>query len=55
MARIEVTAKITGVHAATGVYVTEGERYLIDEADFGEEVFKRVPAQKDSPKTKKEA
>ena len=53
MARIDVIAKVTGVHAATGMGLKAGETYTIEDKDFGDEVFKRVPEQEPSATRKR--
>lgn len=46
MAKIDVVAKVDGLHAVTGLSLTRGETYTIEEEQFGEEVFERVPEKK---------
>jgi len=40
--KIDVIAKVNGVHAATGLGLVAGETYTIDEDKFGDEVFQKV-------------
>lgn len=36
---MKVTAKVTAYHPATGLHLTEGEEYSIDESEFADDVF----------------
>lgn len=42
MARIDVTAKVSGLHPVTGLYLVEGKRYSVEEGEFSDQVFDRV-------------
>lgn len=42
--KIDVIAKVDGVHAVTGLGLTAGETYIIDEDKFGDEVFQKTKA-----------
>jgi hypothetical protein len=39
---IRVKAKVSGVHALTGIGLVAGEEYDIDEKAFGEEIFEKI-------------
>ena len=43
MDQVNVTAKITGLHPATGLYLEAGKPYTIDKAAFSDDVFTEVP------------
>jgi hypothetical protein len=43
MARIQVIAKVSGVHAMSGLTLVAGEQYEIEEEHFGDEVFDLAP------------
>jgi len=52
--KIDVIAKVNGVHAATGLGLVAGETYTIDEDKFGDEVFEK-PKPEDGQGKKKPA
>jgi len=51
--KIDVIAKVNGVHAATGLGLIAGETYTIDEDKFGDEVFKKVESESSKKKPAK--
>jgi len=52
--KIDVTAKVDGVHAVTGLGLTAGETYTIDEDKFGDEVFQKVEPEESPAKPETE-
>ena len=51
--KIDVIAKVDGVHAITGLGLIAGETYTITEDQFGDEVFRKVLQDGDRPKKKR--
>ncbi len=47
---MRVRAKITGVHAASGLALEAGQEYEIAEGHFGPEVFEKTEEKKDKEK-----
>lgn len=42
MEPITVTAKVSGYHPVTGLYLVQGEEYRIDQGCFSDEIFERA-------------
>lgn len=46
---MQVTAKVSGLHPATGLYLEAGQPYTINPADFSDEVFAETAPATDTP------
>ena len=51
MAQIRVRAKVSGLHAVSGMQLTEGEELEIDERHFGDQIMERISAVDETDKT----
>lgn len=39
---VDVIAKVSGYHPASGLYLQEGEKYQIDESAYSADVFEKI-------------